>query len=130
VLRQRGKNTSEKPILQDYRAPHPRRVSMVNTCACYEGKWGGAYRYNSTCAQLQHHMEVNCQPHTPAALPSGNGPSVPVQHEAGRTPELIQTFWRRKQSLAPSRNRTLHHTSHSPVTIPTELPWLSRKMQS
>jgi hypothetical protein len=129
VLRQRGKNTSEKPILTENRAPHPRRVFKVNTSTCYEGKWG-VYRYNSTCAQLQYHIEVSGQPHTPAALPSGNGPSVPVQHKAGWTQQLIQTFWRRKQSLAPSRNRTLHCTSHSLLTIPTELPWLSRRMQS
>lgn len=129
MLRQRGKNTSEKLILTENRAQHPRRVPKVNTSACYEGKWR-VYRYNSTCAQLQYNIEVSGQPHTPAALPSGNGPSVPVQHKAGWTQQLIQTFWKRKQSLAPSRNRTLHCTSCSLLTIPTELPWLSRRMQS
>jgi hypothetical protein len=39
------------------------------------------------------------QLHFPAALPGAKGPTVPIEQEAGWTPELIWTFLRREHLL-------------------------------
>jgi hypothetical protein len=46
-------------------------------------------------------MEVSGQLHTPAALPQGNEPLVPIAYEAGWAPERVWTRRWREKLLAP-----------------------------
>jgi len=44
-------------------------------------------------------MEVSGQLHTPAALPQGNEPLVPIAYEAGWAPKLVWKWWWREKFL-------------------------------
>ena len=48
-------------------------------------------------------MEVSGQPYTPATLPSGIDPQIPIELEAGWAPELVWMFLDNRKSLAPAR---------------------------
>jgi len=51
---------------------------------------------------------VSGQLHAPTPLPS-----APIQREAGWTPELVWTFWRREKSHILARIRTPDRPAHS-----------------
>jgi hypothetical protein len=51
-------------------------------------------------------MEVSGYLHAPTALPPGKQLMIPIVEEAGRTPVLVWTLWRREKYLAPAGNRT------------------------
>jgi hypothetical protein len=78
-------------------------------------------------------VEESVQLHNPAALFPGKKPSVPVEWEAGRTPEAVLTQWRREKFLLlpgiePRSSNT--QTSHC-IPLPkqniymTLTPWSS-----
>jgi hypothetical protein len=46
---------------------------------------------------------------------------VPTEQKAERAPELVETFWRREKSLAPTEFRTPDRQARSRITILTEL---------
>jgi hypothetical protein len=52
-------------------------------------------------------MEVSGQLHSPAALPPGKEPLVPIGYEAGWAPEPFWTRWRREKFPAPAGKRNL-----------------------
>ena len=59
-------------------------------------------------------MEVNSQPHAPAALSPGKDHMVPIELEAGWASGPVWTFW---------EFETLDRAVGSLVAIPTVLSW-------
>jgi hypothetical protein len=65
-------------------------------------------------------MEMSCQLHAPAALPSGNETHEPVGQEAGSAPESMRTLWRRGKSCwesnpGPPARRYTKKTDHEGI---------------
>jgi hypothetical protein len=65
----------------------------------------GEWRYSSTILDLD--TRWSGQLHAPAALSPGKKPPVPVEEEAGRTPEPVWQLWSREKRVAPAGSRTL-----------------------
>jgi hypothetical protein len=60
-------------------------------------------------------MEVSGQLHTPAALPPGKEPPVPIAQEAGWASEPVWTRCPWEKFPAPAGNQTPNHSIVQPV---------------
>lgn len=58
-------------------------------------------------------MEVSDHHHASSALPREAKKQVPPEQGASWVPEPVSTFWRKEQSLAPGRIRTLNRSTPS-----------------
>ena len=59
---------------------------------------------------------------TPRPLYPGGTDPVHIVQETGWAPGPVWKFWGTQKYFAPAGNRTLHATTHSLVTILTDLP--------
>jgi hypothetical protein len=66
-------------------------------------------------------MEVNIQPHAPAALHTWKDHADPIKQEAGRAPQPVWMFRKRDETLASAGIRTAFRPAHNLDTILSEL---------
>jgi hypothetical protein len=80
---------------------------LVSEAVCHEDIWGsGGIAPSFLTSAL---MEMSGQLHAPAALSPWKEPSVLIGKEAGFTPELVWTLWRREKIFtAGNRTRAVH----------------------
>ena len=88
-----------------------REHAKMEKSVCLSASHEGALvkqRYACSCthSQPRHWMEVNCQPHSPTALPPEKGHSVSTEQEAGLFPERVSSFVENYQSLSPFAHQT------------------------
>jgi hypothetical protein len=60
--------------------------------------------------------------YAPAVLPSYKAPQLPVEYDAGWSPETVWTFWRREIALILSVNRTRARQALDPLSTDLAIP--------